>query len=347
MKKFVLIIIVIVAVGVIYWQNQPDKAPVRPAESTKSVKVRAQQVSSLEYIQTLQLSGDAKANESVTLTSQQSERVKTIHFNEGARVKKGQTLLTLEQAAERADSVSAQAVLKDAQRHYNRVKTLSEQNALSKSELDNATSALEVARAQAAQSRVALQERNIIAPFDGILGIRDISVGALLEPGDVITTISNISPIKIDMHIAERYAGLLTTGQAFEVKALAYPNTDFTGHITVISTDIDPQSRTLTVRGEIDNETGKLKPGMLVTISLALQPQNILAIPEEALVPLAKKQYVYIVSDGQAKRKEVRIDRRFDGMVEVTKGLAKEDVVITEGQLKLTDGQAITVVSGK
>ncbi len=310
--------------------------------SPRAVKVRVHVVKPVEYTDSLTLTGDALANESVRLRAQTSDIVAAIHFTEGATVKKGERLVTVENKQEYAQIRAAKAVLNDARNSYKRVKGLAAKQAVSTAALDEARASLEVAKTLLATAQVALGDRVITAPFAGILGTRNVSVGTLLQPDMLIATIDDISIIKLDLDVPERYLAFVKAGQRFSATTIAYPDIIFEGVTRVVESRIDPLSRKVKVRGDIANQDGRLKPGMLLNIRVEAAPHTVLAIPEEALVSVAKKHFVYVVDEHtHAQKRAVQIGRRFDGLVEITEGINVDASVVTEGQLKLRDGQLV------
>jgi membrane fusion protein (multidrug efflux system) len=305
-------------------------------------KVLAYKVTSAPFSETLRLIGNARSNESVILTAQVTDKVTDIHFIEGSVVKKGDPLLSLEQNAEQSALTAAKTQLRDAKREYERVQKLAKNGITSKTMLDNASSAYAAAQSQLTARQTALQNRTIKAPFAGILGKRDISIGTLLNPNDTITTIDDISIIKVDMDISERYIPFITVKQPFTVTTEAYGNKQFQGVIELVENRIDPVARTFRVRGAITNTEGELRPGMLLVANITTAKENIMTIPEAALIPIAKQKYVFVINPtSHAERRLIKTARRFKDRVEVVEGLTENDIIVTEGQLKLTDGQAV------
>jgi membrane fusion protein, multidrug efflux system len=174
------------------------------------------------------------------------------------------------------------------------------------------------------------------APFSGVLGLRRVSMGSLVRPGDVITTLDDISLIKLDFTVPEAFISSLEMGSRVKVTVAAYPERSFEGKVAGIDTRVDPVSRAVAVRAEIANEDGVLKPGMLMTVNLITNQRKILAVPEEAIVPIESKQYVYLVTpEKKAERREIKIGARQPGFAEVLSGLKEGEKVVVEGTLKL------------
>ena len=226
--------------------------------------------------------GSTKAFESVTISANITEFVRKIHFNDGDSVKKGDVLVELESEEEKAQLVSAKARLIEAKLHYKRTLKLLKDRYSAQSEHDTREADLKSAKAQLDQMQAKLKDRIIRAPFSGILGFRQISEGTLLEPGDKIVTLDMLQPIKVDFSLAERYLSQIYKGQPFIAYSVAYPDKVFKGKIATIRSRIEEQTRTVMVRGVIDNQLNQLKPGMLLKINIPLSPKKVLVIPEQA-----------------------------------------------------------------
>jgi membrane fusion protein, multidrug efflux system len=291
--------------------------------------------------QKLEALGTAHANESVDISSKTSNIVTAVHFRDGERVRQGQVLVQLDDATARADVAAAQATLTESESQYNRSRELLSTQALSKSQFDQLEATLKAnrARLQAAQAR--LQDTVIRAPFSGRVGLRRVSVGTLISPGDVITTLDDTSIIKLDFSVPENFLATLREGLSVRATAPAFPGRSFAGKVASIDSRVDVNTRSVTVRALLTNEDGALKAGMFLNVSLAKDEREAIVIPEEALTPEAEKQYVFIVADGKALRREVRIGGRRPGSVEVLSGLNAGERVVVEGTQKIRDGAPV------
>jgi membrane fusion protein (multidrug efflux system) len=302
-----------------------------------TVTVRSERLS-----QKLEALGNARANESVDISSKTSNVVTAVRFRDGERVRQGQVLVQLDDATARADVAAAQAAVTESESQYNRSRELLSTQALSKSSFDQLEATLKAnrARLQAAQAR--LEDTVIRAPFSGRVGLRRVSIGTLISPGDVITTLDDTSVIKLDFSVPENFLSTIREGLSVRATAPAFPGRSFTGQVASIDSRVDMNTRSVTVRALLANEDGALKPGMFLNVSLSKDERETLVIPEEALTPEAEKQFVYVVADGKALRREVRIGGRRPGSVEVLAGLNPGDRVVVEGTQKVRDGSAVT-----
>jgi membrane fusion protein (multidrug efflux system) len=294
--------------------------------------------------QKLEALGNARANESVDISSKISNVVTAVHFRDGERVRVGQVLVQLDDATARADVAAAQAAVTESESQYERSRELLNTQALSKSSFEQLEATLKSnrARLQAAQAR--LQDTVIRAPFSGRVGLRRVSVGSLINPGDVITTLDDTSVIKLDFSVPETFVSTLREGLSVRATAPAFPGRSFAGKVASIDSRVDVNTRSVTVRALLANEDGALRPGMFLNVALAKDERETLVIPEEALTPEAERQFVFVVAEGKAQRREVRIGGRSPGNVEILAGLDAGDRVVVEGTQKVRDGAPVTAI---
>jgi membrane fusion protein (multidrug efflux system) len=298
--------------------------------------VRTERVS-----QKLEALGNARANESVDISSKSSNVVTAVTFRDGERVKRGQVLVQLDNAQARADVAEAQAALTESESQYNRSRELLNTQALSKSSFDQLVATLAANRARLGAAQARLEDTVIRAPFSGRVGLRRVSVGTLISPGDVITTLDDTSVIKLDFSVPENFLAGLREGLSIRASAPAFPGRSFAGSVSSIDSRVDMNTRSVTVRALLANDDGALKPGMFLNVSLANDEREALVIPEEALTPEAERQYVFVVSEGKVSRREVHIGGRRPGSVEVLAGLSAGERVIVEGTQKVRDGAMV------
>ena len=309
-----------------------------PASVTLA-QVRAERVS-----QKLEALGNARANESVDISSKTSNIVTAVTFRDGERVKRGQVLVQLDDAQASADVAAAQAAVTESESLYNRSRELLNTQALSKSSFDQLVATLNANRARLAAAQSRLQDTVIRAPFSGRVGLRRVSVGTLISPGDVITTLDDTSVIKLDFSVPENFLASVREGLSIRASAPAFPGRNFAGKVSSIDSRVDMNTRSVTVRALLANEDGALKPGMFLNVTLANDEREALVIPEEALTPEAEKQYVFVVADGKVSRREVRIGGRRPGSVEVIAGLSAGERVVVEGTQKVRDGASVQAI---
>ena len=290
--------------------------------------------------------GTAVANESVNLTPKVSDTISRVGFQDGDLVSAGDILVELTNASETARLSEAQSTADEAVRQYERLRTLNGDNLISATDLDAARTRAETAQARLEGVIVAMDDRLIRAPFSGVLGFRNVSEGSLVSPNTIITTLDDISVIKLDFSIAEVYLAQIASGQAIIAESIVYRGREFDGTVQVIGSRIDPVTRSVQVRALIDNTDGVLRPGMLMTVSLALNAAQANVVPEQALVPRAGKQFVFVVDDASvANQVEVAIGRRRPGIVEILSGVEVGDKVVTEGLAQLRPGQTVRILN--
>jgi len=298
----------------------------------------------LDFPLTVEAPGTARANESVEIRPQISESVTAIHFTEGQRVEAGTVLLELEDSEAKADVAAARAALVESETQASRAQELFKTKAVSASVLDQRTARRDADRAalDAAQSRLA--DTKIRAPFAGRLGLRRVSLGSLVTPSTIITTLDDTDTIKLDFDVPETALSLLAEGLVVEALSAAWPDQRFRGEVATIDTRVDPVSRTITVRARVPNQGALLRPGMFLAVRLLRENVSALMVPEQALVPEQSRQYVWVVGDGNAvEKREVRTGRRRPGQVEIVDGLEAGERVVTEGTQKIRPGTSVEI----
>lgn len=289
--------------------------------------------------------GDARANESIDVRAQVAEVVTAIHFEEGQRVEAGEVLVELGSGETLSEVAEARANLTDYENQLRRMRQLYETDTAAKSALDQRVSQRDAARAalRAAESR--LSHRELRAPFAGRVGLRNVSLGSLVTPDVVITTLDDTDPIKVDFDVPETALARLVPGLDVEVASAAWPGETFRGEVASVDTRVDPVSRTVTVRALLANEDGRLRPGMFLRVSLLKDDVEALVVPEQAIVPEQSRQFVFVVNgEGRVEKRVVRTGRRRPGEVEILEGLVAGETLIAEGTQKVRPGDAVRVV---
>jgi membrane fusion protein (multidrug efflux system) len=294
---------------------------------------------------TIEALGTARANESVEIRPLVSQRIVAIRFEDGERIEAGRVLVELQNAEARADVAIAKAALSESESQLRRAQQLFKTKAVSESELDQRITRRDADRAvlDAAKSRLA--DTTVRAPFAGLAGLRNVSLGSYVTPETVITTLDDTETIKLDFSVPATLLSHIEPGVAVIARSAAWPDAVFEGQITSMDSRVDPVSRTLTVRALLDNEDGRLRPGMFLTVSLLRDDIVALVIPEAAIVPDRSNQFVLVVGgDSMIERRQVRTGRRRPGFVEVTHGLEPGEVVVVEGTQKALPGEAVRII---
>lgn len=292
--------------------------------------------------------GTLRANESVALTVNVTETITAIHFEDNQRVQAGDILVEMTSAEERALLEEARSTLREAKQQYRRISTLEEQGNAPSALLDQRRRESETAQARLSAVQSRLKDRLVVAPFAGVVGLRDISVGALVEPGDVITTLDDDTQMKLDFSVPAIYLADLRPGLPVTAHSRAYDK-PFEGTIRSIDSRIDPLTRAVQVRAILPNPDHLLRPGLLMQVVIRANARKALVIPEAALVPEGEKQFVFRIDKGDeddtwiARKTELSIGARRPGEVEVLSGLSEGERIVTHGTLKLRDGAPVTL----
>jgi membrane fusion protein (multidrug efflux system) len=319
----------------------------KPAAAPKpmGLPVKAEAVKVAKVSDDVSAVGSLLAEESVIIRPELDGRVIGLHFQEGQAVSAGTRLVSIDSTEYEAQLAAVRADLKTEEQRLARTKELHDQNFISKDALDVQIGAVDrlKARLDEADSRVA--KTVIRAPFSGILGLRQISPGAYVKAGDDIVRLENVSSIKVDFRVPENYLSKIRPSQEIAVRLDAYPGEEFKGRVYAVEPMVDEKTRTIAMRARIPNRGFKLKPGMFVRVGLTLDSRpNAIIVREEALWPQGKDNFVFRVVDGKAALTKVEIGNRTPGEVEILRGLSPNDVVVTEGQIKLRDGAPVLVM---
>lgn len=292
--------------------------------------------------------GNARANEAVEIRPEITAAIVEILFEEGQPVERGAVLVRLASSEPLAQLAAARAALVDSESQYRRAAELFKTRVVSESQLEQleAQRDADLAAVNAAQAR--LDHTVLRAPFAGQLGLRRVSVGSIVNPTTVITTLDDLSSIKLDFNVPEVFLARLEPGLTVTAHSAAWRDLTFSGQVTTIDTRVDPVSRTITVRALLPNEDLRLRPGMFLTVTLLKEDVEALLVPEEAIVPERSKQFVLVVGpDAVVERREVRGGRRRTGEIEIIEGLAAGERVITEGTQNVRPGQRVNVLPAR
>lgn len=323
--------------------------PAGLAAPVAGVVVMVDEVQRQTLAERVEALGTLQANESVAITSNVTETISAVHFDDGQRVRADDLLVEMTNAEEHALLEEARVRAAEAERQFLRVKSLATQRSASESLLDERQRDLDAARAMLVALESRLADRVIKAPFNGVLGLRNISQGALVEPGDLITTLDDDRRMKLDFSIASVFLGALTPGVTISAKTAAFPEQVFKGQVTGIDSRVDPVTRSVKVRALIPNADGRLKPGLLMQVELRINPREALVIPEAAVQHRGEKHFVVRVSQGEAgpvaERRAIATGTRQAGMVEVLSGLNLGDRVVTDGNEKVRPGQPLHILA--
>ncbi len=290
--------------------------------------------------------GSLLARQSVIIRPEIDGSIAGLHFEEGQAVAGGARLVTMDSTEVDAQVAGVKADLKTEEQRLARSQELFEQKFISKDALDvqNGNTARLRAKLREAESRAA--KTVIRAPFSGILGLSQVSRGAYLKAGSDIVRLADISFIKVDFRIPEVYLAKVRPNQEIALRLDAYPGEEFRGHVFAVEPAIDEKTRTILMRARIPNKTNKLKPGMFARVVVTLENRSsAILVPEQAIWPQGQDSYVFRVVEGKALLTKITIGNRQPGQVEIIQGLNPNDIVVTEGQMKLRDGAPVMVMS--
>lgn len=285
--------------------------------------------------------GTLQAWESIDITSPVSQIIESLNFDDGERVEKGRVLATLRQDAERAALQELRARLADARREVTRLDNLAKKNQVAQTELDTARTEVQVLRHQIAEVEARIADRVIVAPFDGVLGLREVSEGALVSTGQRLTTLDDVSRMRLQFTVPARYLGVLRPGMTIIARSTAFAD-DFTGELTAVGSRVDPIARAITARAVLPNDDGRLRPGLLMELELAGEARDAIMVPEESLQSRAARHFVWVVEGDEARRTEVTIGDRIPGWVVLRDGVEEGQVIVRDGTVRLS-GNAMPV----
>jgi membrane fusion protein (multidrug efflux system) len=347
-SRLILALVALVALAGLGWAylgapaGEGDRG--RGDRGQKPVLVTLTTVEMRPFVDVIKAVGSARANESIELTAKVSDTVERLNFSDGQKVPMGHLVAEMNLREQMADLKAAEASLKEQQSSLVRGQQLRDRGFVSKASIDALSAARDSAAARVAATRSRIADRSIRTPFAGVLGLRRVSVGALVKPGDVITTLDDISRIKVDFFIAETQLADIALGQKIRASAAAFPGEEFAGTIESIDTRIDTASRAVTVRAVFPNEQARLRPGMLMIVGVETRPRTSLSVAEQTLVPIEARQHVFVVDEeNKAERREVTTGARLPGHVEILSGLRQGEKVVLEGTLKVRPGALITL----
>jgi len=288
--------------------------------------------------------GSLQAQEHVIIRSELAGRIEALHFSEGQTVDVGEVLITLDAAEYEALLAESTATVRLNELSFERVQDLLQKNLTSRQNFDEVRAQLEVSQAQQQVNQVRLAKTQIVAPFSGRLGLRDISVGAYIQPGDDLITLVDNTLVKLNFRLPEQFLAHIHMGQTVAITVDAYPQTTFEGQIYAFEPTIDETTRTLLLRARVPNPEEKLYPGLFARVKLVLEKRpHAVLVPEQAIVPKGEDNFVFKIVDQKAVLTQVVLGHRRTGEVEIRQGLSRGDTVVTAGQLKLRDGAEVQI----
>jgi membrane fusion protein (multidrug efflux system) len=326
-------------------------APPKPAatarnqQSSAAIAVETKRVSVDTVYEDMRAVGTLAANESVVIAAEIAGRISRIGFHEGEPVKEGEVLLELDDTVLKAELDKVRSDLSLARANRERALTLANQGAGTQRARDETEAAFLAQQANLALAEARLQKSTLTAPFSGVVGLRNVSVGAYIIPGQKIVDLADIKTLKVDFRVPEINAAQVRVGNTILITADAVPGASFEGNIYAIDPIVDVNGRAMRLRAQVANPQGQLSPGFFARIRIVVnQRPNALLVPESAIIPLDGKLLVYRVVDGRAVKTEVVLGQRLPGQVEIRKGLSATDTIVTSGHQRLREGAVIQVV---
>jgi membrane fusion protein (multidrug efflux system) len=349
MKRFAILVLVAAVAGGGYYAYRNQRAGTEQAQAgavsgPRAVPVEVASVELMTVSEEVEALGTLAADESVVIAPEIAGRVVALGFKEGEPVKAGQVLVRLDTAILDAELKQAQADLGLARDTHERLRALVQRGSGTQVALDEAAAKLASSEARIQLAKAKLAQSTILAPFNGVVGLRSVGVGDYVPVGKQLITLTSIDPIKIDFRVPEIYLSRLKVGQPVQMRVDAVPDRNFQGGIYAIDPVVDVNGRAIRLRANIPNADLALKPGLFARLAITIdRRENAMVVPEMAVVPDAVGKMVYVVENGKAKRISVEIGKRLPGKVEIVSGLKADMQIITAGQMRLRDGAPIAI----
>jgi membrane fusion protein (multidrug efflux system) len=294
----------------------------------------------------IRATGTLRASDSVVVQPEIAGRVTAVLFEQGQAVAAGTPMIRLAPETLQAELVKAEAALVLARENFQRSEELSRRGATAAQALDEARASLRTAEAELELARVRLDHTNITAPFDGVVGLKELSVGRYVEPGDELVDLERIDPLYLDFRLSERWLTKLAPGEQLAIAVDAIPGRTFPGIIAALDPKVDVNGRAVQLRAAVPNPDRSLRPGLFARVDIEIEERpDAVLIPEAAVVLQERGPVVYRVEDGRAVLTAVSTGMRRDGEVEITQGLAAGATVVVNGHVRLRDQAQVEVVA--
>lgn len=331
-----------------YWiasSQPPDSGHAPAARQSSPVVVETAMTRLGAVTETVSAVGSTRAARSVQIAPGVSGLVTRIAFETGQRVQTGAVLVELDSASEQAAVHEAESELANLRAQMTRAESLRARHLLSAADLDELRARLGMAEARRAAARSQWQKRSVRAPFNGVVGLRQINLGAYVDSSTVLTTLDDLATIELEFRIPERYFNMVKIGQAVTATSIAFPGRTFSGAVREVDTRIEPATRAFRVRAEWPNSDALLPEGLFMAAQLTVaERQAAVLVPEEAVITEGGQSYVYVVAAGAVTRTAITLGQRRDATVEVSAGLGPDVEVVTKGQQSLRDKASIRAV---
>ena len=342
MKRLLLILLVVVMGISMYTYFSGSQEGGRRGDQEVQVEVIPVQRQTL--YDNVEVLGNAYANESVEITANVLEIIDNIEFEDGVMVRQGNIIAVLDHEEESAQLQAARAQLEEHERELKRLEGLLKQNITAERNYEERKTMLEVTQASIGEIKATIGDRIMRAPFDGMLGIRQVSRGSLVQPGDVIAILDDISRIKLDFNVPAIYLPYLKPGVPITATSEIFPGETFTGKIETVNSRVDPVTRSILVRAILPNPDGHLLPGMLLQVTVLKNKREAWVVPEESITQQQDKHFVMVVGeDNMVEKRQIQIGVHEAGVIEVVDGLQDGERVVVRGVHKMRPGQAVAV----
>lgn len=347
--SFLIIALLVFAAmtGIVAFRVLSGAGPDEGRQQRPVLPVAAYTVARFEFADIVEALGTARSRESVIVSARVSDTISRINFESGQRVEAGDILIELTDTEEAAGLSEARTTLREANRDLTRVNDLIARGVAPQQRQDEARAAVERAQARVASIEAQLADRIVRAPFAGVVGLREVSPGQLIRPGDAITSLDDVSAIRLDFTVPERFLATIQAGMTIEARTNAYPDHVFAGTIAQIDSRVDPISRAVIVRAEIDNTDGRILPGQLMVVEVRRDVRESPAVPGSAITRYLEDSFVFVIAEEAgmmvARRRDVALGLRTGDVVEITAGLEPGERVVAEGVHRVRDGVPVTV----
>lgn len=323
-------------------ENSGSEGSVTPTAAAAPVGVGVVEAWTSPVDRTVRLIGSTRAMDTVAVTAQVTGTVSWVGFEDEAFVEDGELLVRLDERRAAADLRAVEARLDRLTLRLDRTEEAFSRGAGNQTELDDARTAVAEAEAEAERARVVLSDHQVRAPFTGRVTRRLVSLGTFVSPGDAVAVLNAVDPIEVAFGVPEGLLAQLRPGLPVRATSVAFGDRLFEGELAAIGAEVDVASRTAEVFARLDNKDGLLRPGLFMTIMLVLNAGNeALIVPESALVTEGNRVEVFVVEDGKAERRRVRVGSRFPGLVEITEGIEPGQTIVTSGVQKLRQGTPV------
>ncbi len=339
----VLLVLAAVATGGWLWLAPSAGPAAERGAGPRAVPVRLAEVREGEIRETVEAVATTRASEAVEIVPLVDGRIESIDFSPGQRVKKGDLLVTLDSEVERASVSEARAMLTDARGQFERSQALAKTRSVADARVDELQAGFLAAQARLAAAEKRLAEREIRAPFDGIVGLRDISAGARVSDTTKITTLDALDRLEVEFSVPEQYYGRVAAGAALVATASNHAGREFKGVVTSVDSRVDAVARAFRVRADLPNADLALPAGMFMVVEIVLDTRKALLVPEQAVLSQGRSAFAFRIDGDKARRVEVKLGQRRYGEVEITDGLALGDRVAATGLQRLRDGSPVTI----